>query len=484
MKFTLASILNILFLTLLIWMESLAVAQAEITVTPRAITIHATRGETVTRTIALRSPENMGNVKAIALDAFSTDNSVVLPSKVIQITIPPAQINSNEVISIPITFHLQAVPSGEFTGEILLMDASSETSIPVIVRVKDPWPHPLITLLLGIAIGMAVSAYSSQGKLSDEVTVNLENIRTQIEPDKAEARSFWSRVDMHLTVAKQARDANQIAAAQTALDHAKTVWNKWLQQRPNWLIQFRYYDNLRQRLDQEDLKANPALYVQAIARDLEEVLQNAPDLSTPDELQQRLDQLSQQLNRYIRLSMQLEKLKGLIAVLEGDQRYEWEDKADGLTQRSQMLLPAQESEIQTLEDELNDSIEKVRALGAQSSEIIKGMDGNMAAGLVLQAPSVQAPDRSPDSTWRQTWRAIASHWQTAKGRLRLFYLSSYLISFTVLAGGGFNQLYWTKPTFGANGWGDYFALLALGFGAEATRNVVTQAASKADESTT
>lgn len=41
---------------------------------------------------------------------------------------------------------------------------------------------------------------------------------------------------------------------------------------------------------------------------------------------------------------------------------------------------------------------------------------------------------------------------------------------------------WTKPTFGANGWGDYFALLALGFGAEATRNVVTQVARKADES--
>jgi len=36
---------------------------------------------------------------------------------------------------------------------------------------------------------------------------------------------------------------------------------------------------------------------------------------------------------------------------------------------------------------------------------------------------------------------------------------------------------------GANGWGDYFALLALGFGAEATRNVVTQVASKTDAST-
>ncbi|MGB3493222.1 MAG: hypothetical protein WBA57_10865 [Elainellaceae cyanobacterium] len=49
--------------------------------------------------------------------------------------------------------------------------------------------------------------------------------------------------------------------------------------------------------------------------------------------------------------------------------------------------------------------------------------------------------------------AIANFQQTASGRLRLFYLLSYLISFTVLA---------------------------LGFGAEATQSVVTQANQKQD----
>jgi uncharacterized membrane-anchored protein YhcB (DUF1043 family) len=479
MKPTRAHILNILFLTFLIWLKSLAVAQAEVTVTPKAITINATQGETVTRTIALRTSENISNITAGSLDALSADNSMVIPATAIQMTAPPAQISANELVSLPITFNLQSAPSGEFIGEVVLTHAEGETSIPVIIRVKDPWLSPLLTLVVGITIGMAVSAYSSQGKLSDEVTVNLENIRTQIEPDQAEARSFWSRANTHLMLARQARDAKQLTAAQAALEQAKTVWKQWLQHRSNWLIQFRYYDSLRKRLEQDDLQTASTLYVQAIARDLEEVLESAPDLATPEELQKSLNQLSQHLNRYIQLTRQLEKLKDLTAVLENDQRYVWEDKAEELTQQVQLLLPEQEPEMQTMQEDLNTSIGKVRALGAQPSEIIKGVDGGNTPNLVLQAPLVQGTNQPHVSAWAK----IASLWQTANGRLRLFYLSSYLISFIVLAGGGFNHLYWTKPTFGANGWGDYFALLALGFGAEATRNVVTQVANKADEST-
>ncbi|WP_157871779.1 hypothetical protein [Gloeothece verrucosa] len=461
-------------------LESPVFAQAEIVVSPKTVTINGTRGETITRTIAVRTSEEINDVKAIALDAFSADNSVVLPSAAIEITTPPTQISVNELTSFPLRLNLQSAPSGEFTGEILLTYTGGEKSIPLIVRVKDPWLLPLMTLLVGIAISMAVSAYSSEGKLSDEVTLSLKNISTQIDSDKAEARSFWSRAAMYLTIAKQAQDGKQFVLAQTELDKAKAVWNKWLEQRPNWLIQFRYYDSLRQRLEQNDLKNSSALYVQEINRDLEQTLQNSPDLSTPDKLKQRFDELSKQLNRYIRLKLQLEKLKGLIAVLEGEQRYEWEDKADDLTQRSQILLPSQDDEAQKLEDEINTSIEKVRELGANAAETFKSVDGNIELGLVLQPPSVKGAKPQEVFGIFPIWQAVASLWQTANGRLRLFYLSSYLISFIVLAGGGFNQLYWTKSTFGANGWGDYFALLAWGFGAEATRKVVTQVAGKTD----
>ncbi len=52
----------------------------------------------------------------------------------------------------------------------------------------------------------------------------------------------------------------------------------------------------------------------------------------------------------------------------------------------------------------------------------------------MQAPSVWEEKNSQVPFLTKTGRAIASLWQTANGRLKLFYLSSYLISFTVLAG--------------------------------------------------
>ncbi|MFW9260518.1 hypothetical protein A4S05_26140 [Nostoc sp. KVJ20] len=488
-------IINVFFITIAIFIESSAFAQAEVVITPKTITLNTTRGEKITRIVALRTNEKISNLKAVALDSFSADNSVVLPAAAIRIPSPPTPVNTQELISFPVEFNLQSVPSGEFTGEIVLLYEQAEKVIPVIVRVKDSWPLPLITLLLGTAIGMAVSAYSSQGKLSDEVAVRLENLRTQIDPDRAKAHSFWSRADMHLTIAKQAHDAKQIVDAQSALNDAKAVWNKWLQQRPNWLIQFDYCQTLLKRLEKDDLKSTSTLYVQAIDRELKETLNNAVDIATPEELRQRLDKISEKLNTYIRLNTQLNKLEGLtnffkseeddewndkaenLASLNNEQHDKWNDTAEYLKQRLSMLLPSQDAEVQELQTDINKDIENLRKLGAKADEATsKGMDdGNTEPNLVLPAPSLWYSDV-------HIWRKIASLWQTAKGRLKLFYISSFLISFSVLAGGGFNQLYWTKPTFGANGWGDYFTLLALGFGAEATRNVVTQVASKADKS--
>lgn len=483
MKISRFDIPKVLCLSLVILMKFQTSAHAEVMINTKSITVNATRGESVTRTLALRTNEKINNFKVVSLDLLSADNSSVLPAQAIKLSSPATQINPQELISLPIQFNLQNSASGEFIGEIALIYDTGEKTIPVIVKIKDPWPLPLTVLVFGIIIGMAVSAYSSQGKLSDEVTVNLENLRSQIDSDKTEARSFWTQADMYLNMAKQARDSKQIVEAQTAINNGKEVWNQWIKQRPNWLIQFNYYDKLRKRLDQDDLKDTPAIYIQAIDRDLEQVLHNAPVFSTLNELQKRLYDLSQQINNYIQLKMQLEKLKDLISGLEvedSNQLYEWENKATELTQT--LYTISQDTELKTLQSEINTSIDKVRALGVQVLGVEKSIDGSPEVGMVIQAPSVGEKESSQLPFFTKSGKAIASLWRTANGRLKLFYLSSYLISFTVLAGSGFNQLYWTKPTFGANGWGDYFALLALGFGAEATRNVVTQVARKADES--
>jgi hypothetical protein len=70
-----------------------------------------------------------------------------------------------------------------------------------------------------------------------------------------------------------------------------------------------------------------------------------------------------------------------------------------------------------------------------------------------------------------SWEEQASG---ANVRLKVFTVTSYIIAIVFLAGAGFSQLYVDKPTFGDNPWKDYFALMAWGFGAEATRDAVTK----------
>ena len=475
MKLDRVTFIKILLLTVAILVETPTLAQADIIATPKTVTINAVKGESITRTISLRVAQDTKDVKVIALDAFSADNTVVLPAKAIQITAPPTQINADRLTTFPVTLNLQSAPSGEFTGEILLTTPGSEKSIPLIVRIKDDWVYPLATLLLGVSIGMAVSAYGGKRKLSDEITVNLQNMRIQIEQDKTASKSFGERSGNIITIAQQNLDTQQITTAQTNLDNAKTIWTKWLMQRPSWLLQFEYYESIYQRLQADDLQQTSTPYLEAIDRDLNQTLLGAPELPTPNDLQKNLTIVSEQLNRYISLSTQLEKLKLSINTLEGNRLKEWEDKAADFTSQLQTLIPSQSVEIQALQTAINTGIETVKGLGMPVFTESKGLA--IEPGLVLQAPPVQ-PTLPPANFALRSWTIFASLWLTPKGRLRLFQLSTYLISFTVLAGGGFDRLYASKSTFGSNGWSDYFSLLVLGFGAEATRNVVTQVGGK------
>lgn len=458
-----------------VWL-GITVAQAEIMTRPTVLTVNAARGAIATRTLILQPTEAIARLEITPIDAYTDDGRAVLPATILRVGELPPQISAEEFASVPIQFDLRNAPSGEFMGELILSYRGGRSSIPMIVRVKDPMGLPILTLLFGIALGMAVSAYSSQGKLRDEVMVNLENLRTQIELDQ-ESRSFGQRALMHLAIAQQGQVANQFTAAQSAIEDARTVWNHWLKYRPNWLIQFGYYDMLRDRLDAH-LQATPGfLALQTLSRDLDEALQMAPDAALPDDFQQQLDELATRFNTCLQMDNQLEQLQGLAVSLEGEEYLTWSESVNEMRRRLYMLPPNGKEAFHQLQEDMAKSAEKLREQGAQSQFMLeKTPEQEMRTpDLVIQAPAVR-PQEIASSRSRE-W-AIASLWKTARGRLRLFYASSYLISFIVLAGGGFSELYMSKATFGANGWGDYFALLALGFGAEATRNVVTRVAQK------
>lgn len=474
--------LNIFLLASGFWLISNK-ALAELAVTPKVVTIQAVKGDLVSRTLTLQSTEEITDFKAVELDAHASDDSAVIAADAINLESIPEQIPANTLVQLPLKVDLSQAQSGEFTGEIRFTHAEGSESIPITLRVKDSWQLPLVTLLIGIAIGMAVSTYSAKGKLSDEVQVSLDNLRKQIDPDRDAAKAFWDRANMHLAIAQQAKAAKDLTEAQTALTSARTTWHKWLRYRPNWTIQFDYYDELCDRTQTQHTQFPTFLLLQAISRKLAITMQMAPDVNSPTEFQQQIDTLAQQFNQALQLQKQIDRLKELVTTLDPDQPLDWDDKIDQLQQKLHTLQLSDETEFSPLKTELNDTEEKLKAAGVRSLEVLqpKGLAASSSPEVELDfvPTSLSVPTSSISSKkWGKT---ISDLWQTAPGRLRLFYASSYLISFLLLAGGGFNELYLSKPTFGEKGLGDYFALLVLGFSAEATRNVLTQVAHKPEE---
>jgi len=76
----------------------------------------------------------------------------------------------------------------------------------------------------------------------------------------------------------------------------------------------------------------------------------------------------------------------------------------------------------------------------------------------------------PSGTRKQVPRAA----DAARWRLRLFTAITYVVALGFLSWIGFNELYASSATFGADGAVDYFALLAWGFGVEATRSTAAE----------
>ena len=149
------SLLSLTVLTLAFLFSDPALAQVKVLVTPDALTVTGIRGDVAreTRTLTVRSTALVTNLRIYAFDLYNTDRDHVFPKRLI--TLPPtiAQVNVDNLESLPVEFNLQESPSGEFRGDILLSYQGTELTVPVIVRVKDPWYLPFSLLVFGVILG-------------------------------------------------------------------------------------------------------------------------------------------------------------------------------------------------------------------------------------------------------------------------------------------------------------------------------------------
>ncbi len=454
---------TVLTLSFGLFMVAAAGAQAGVTATPTQLTVAEMRGTTATRLLVLRATDLITDVQVIPLDLVRTDNAAVLPASTIQAVLPSNQIAAGGLLTVPVTLDLRSIPSGQFSGDLLINYSGGSLTVPMTVTVKDKWPLPLIVLIVGVGLGIGVSVYRSQGRPRDAALVRVGQLRAQLQADADMGEPFRSRIEAGLVDVAAALQAENWETAQQALTQAETLLTKWQKGRTDWIAQLSHHAKLVKRLE---ILNKESAYLQTVRRALEDMARDAPELGAPDQLQKQLDDLTQEINNYLQLRTSLQQLDVLRNRLPPTQAAPWQRKVASLQRRLEELSPSDATAYANLQSEMDQALAELAQLAeqAQTDETAKGL---VSFGEPAQAELVDLPPTARPLNLEKSADA-------ARTRLRWFTWISYLIAVLLLAGAGFGELYVARPTFGANVWGDYFALLAWGFGAEATRAAVTE----------
>jgi hypothetical protein len=472
LKFIPLSICTFLLLT------SYTKAQTSIETTPSSITLTGTRcgwweNCTQQHTLSIQPSDGITNLEIIPLPLTSSDGRN-LPANAIRPTVASPQISANRVLSIPLEFDPNRLPSGEFSGDILLTYQGGSQRIPVVIKVKDHWVLPLGILLVGVLFGIMVSAYREQGKPRDELLVRVGRLRTQMVSDSEleRAKVFQDWIQDYLIDVETALQNQKFAEGTAAIAQAEAIWIKWRKGRTDWLELIKYQEMLIQQINKSGFDTP---FVQAMIRQLNDALKNMPKLDDPGQLRDQLEAIAKEFQKYGQVMSKMAKLETLSQSDDAlkQKSQEWRQQvaqmnpinvADPAALQSQ--LEAILSAMASVEAELDGAI--ALSSTAAVAPVSRGMEKVGRGGVteVFSLPFSPAPAVRALSLEQQI--------QKANWRLKVFLWASYAIAVTFLAGAGFNELYADKPTFGAAPWRDYFALLAWGFGAEATRDAVTK----------
>jgi len=445
---------------------------------PAQITISGMRGTVATRNIIMQTDTPINNLQFIPLDLSSGDGNSIFPAQAIRVEESSVNSNKQNIMMTLVNFDLRKVPrSGEFTGKLWLNYQEGEQIIPVTVKVKDHWFFPLIILLIGSALGVSVSIYRTQGRPRDEILVRVSQVRTQMQDDAdfSKFKAFQARVEALLIDVKIALQGERWSEAKNAVQQAELVQSIWLKSRADWLAQLTYCHEIEQRLQEMD---GNLPFVQTVSRSLEDALRDAPALENPVSLRDRLQEIAEQVNYYISVQAKIKQLESLSDGLSVEQAKTWQPNVQHLKRLVESLQPADLTKDANFVNEVEEAIAAITQLLSQQEEMVDttALDFavNVTGASAKESPrwSLKIPLLRPaPSTRSGSWE---DHSQGANERLKIFTISSYTIAIVFLAGAGFNQLYVDKATFGANPWKDYSALMAWGFGSEATRDAVTK----------
>ncbi len=223
------------------------------------------------------------------------------------------------------------------------------------------------------------------------------------------------------------------------------------QGRNDWIVQLEYQQSLLDKSANVDPKMP---YMQTVRAQLEDASRAAVDQDSPVLLRNTLQEIQQKLNRYLQGKSRLEELNQLRRDLTADRDRIWGQTILQLEQQLSQLSPDAIEAFEQWQVSANSARQKLLEELQQGATTPISRDSISASVQYLKP----VPAAQPLSSEVEV--------KTSRRRLR----GANTLSYAIIVA-GFNQLYLSNPIFGAS-IGDYFVLLAWGFGAEATSTSV------------
>lgn len=463
-------VLSPIFVALLILGPS---AHANISLTPSSITLSATRRNIQAREILIQTNSSTENIELISTDLKNTDGSTIFPAKLIEFELIETQTTPWKRYRV--NFNLgDQLHSGEYTGNIILKNNYQKQEIPVTLRLKDPFWRVLPVLLLGVGIGVGLSTYRNERLTHDEILVSAGRLRNQMRADSEVILPFRDRINSFLEQVDDALEQKQWDDAQKKLDSALIRWQAWKEGKKAWLAQIDYLTKLVD-IKKEKIGRGTTFSL-AIQSRLNEAERNVSELDRPEKFRELLEELHQYINSYLEGKHLWEQFNELIKQVPSEAKGFWKQRSsDNLNQLNQLIPTSIDSFNERflawkkdIENEL-DEIEKNIETKEEAGQAIHPKPRMSPRALVRNIPLVQIHS-SPEVVLTKHERRV----RRADKRIQLWKIGAYLSSLVLLTWFGFEQLYGSKPTFGAKPSEDYLVLVAWGFSLEVSRDSVVK----------
>jgi hypothetical protein len=428
------------------------------------------------RTLVLQSlDQNIANknviqsFRLITTDLERKDNlAIILAQKVTSSLDASAKLLPQKFLSIPIEFNLDSSSrSGEYTGNIIVEHSQGDLSIPVTVRIKDSFIFTLPVLIFGVLLAFGLAVYQSEGFDRDEIISQMGQLRLRIQneinalgSDQEVAKIFQAKIESQLVDIETQLDRKNWVEARKGLEEAQSIWSGWSKSQQSWTAIFEY---LQQTLESPIGNSIPrdSTYGKEIGFQINQLKRRMADFGNPQEFSEELKPIKTKIQTYLNAKSEHERLNALRMSLgtEGDH---WQIPLVNLENVLHQISPDDAEAMQKWQKDLSGLEAKMMQVTELSTTSTRGIDSPIANVFSIQGvPSLV-------STMQQ------GQLQEASWRLKLFRWSGQGIAIAILCGAGFNQLYVSNSTFGANPVADYTSLLAWGFTAEVTRESVTK----------